>query len=153
MSDPPDWIVRSISPGSRDWSVAWIVIETFEAFPRGAVIAILLLVVSANRRVLLLEMPHLLRDILEHAIRQQGAFDVCDAADATQVEPEAVIVAAAEPNVTRMDAIRAMWPNTTILRIETKGGAAFLLAPHLPATALGRQAAVDLLDALDRATS
>jgi hypothetical protein len=98
-------------------------------------------------------MPHLLRDILEHAIRQQGTFDLCNAADAAQIEPKAVIMAAAEPNVTRMDAIRAMWPNTTILRIETKSGAAFLHPPHLPARALGQLGAADLLEALDRATS
>jgi hypothetical protein len=98
-------------------------------------------------------MPHLLRDILEHAIRRQGKFDLCDAADAAQREPEAVIIAAAEPCVTRMDAIRAMWPNAVIIRIEPRAGAAFLLAPRLPAAALGRQSAHDLLAALNRATS
>jgi hypothetical protein len=137
----------------RDWSVRWIANETYEAFSDAAVISILPSIVTANRRVALLEMPRLLRDILEHAVRTQDKFDLCDEADAAQREPEAVIIAAAELSMTRMDAIRAMWPNTMILRIDPRGGAVFLLAPRLPAVVLGRQSAQDLLAALDRATS
>src|SRR4051794_12266016 len=99
-------------------------------------------------------MPQLLRDILEHAIRQHGTFDVGNAnLDAVQIEPKAVIVATVEPHETRIDAIRAMWPNTTILQIEAQTGAAFLYAPRLSAIALGQQRAGDLLDALCRAMS
>src|SRR5688500_1477641 len=95
-------------------------------------------------RVLLSQMPNILRDILEHAVARQVDFElVRDAPDTTlrsisghDTSPDVVIIASAD-GVPASMAMLARWPAARIMIVTPVEGEAALyeLRPHI--TTLG----------------
>jgi hypothetical protein len=84
--------------------------------------------VSTPVRVLLLELPQLLRDILEHAIRQQTDCellkDMRDLAvlSGRTVPPDIVVLGLTEaPDATLVTALLARWPMTRVVTVRQSG--------------------------------
>jgi DNA-binding NarL/FixJ family response regulator len=98
------------------------------------------LTVSGPVRVLLLELPHLLRDILEHAIKAQDDCELLtDMAKGFEtltkqiVPPDIVVLGLTEAqDATLVAALLARWPQTRVLTVMQSGDDAtvYELRPH-----------------------
>lgn len=103
-------------------------------------------------RVLLSQMPQILRDILEHAVRRQPDLElVQDPRTASHgsydgVAPDVVILGATSLDLIRMPlAVLEKWPATRVMIVTSGEGdaALFELRPHV--TALGRVSPAELI--------
>jgi DNA-binding NarL/FixJ family response regulator len=111
--------------------------------------------VTAPLRVLLLELPHLLRDILEQAIRQQADCELLK--DIRELEvlmgqtmpPDVVVLGLTEEQDAALVAtLLARWPMTQVVTV-TQGGddaMAYELRPHR--RTLGQVSAADIVRTL-----
>lgn len=87
---------------------------------------------TAPLRVVLLEVPRLLRDVLEHAIHQDGGCELVGASGgaatpADQQPPDMVILGlTADEDATLVPALFARWPRAQVLTVAPTGGAAAL---------------------------
>ena len=105
-------------------------------------------------RVLLLEVPRLLREVLEHAIHQDGAFQVMSAADAVAasretIRPDMVILGlTADEDSTLVPALFARWPGAPILTVMQQGQTAALYELRRHRQALGEVSPAEMLRTL-----
>lgn len=105
-------------------------------------------------RVLLLEVPRLLRDVLEHAIHQDGAFEVMSASDATaasseRIQPDMVILGlTADEDSTLVPALFARWPRIPILTVMQQGQAAALYELRRHRRSLGEVSPAEMVRTL-----
>jgi hypothetical protein len=93
-------------------------------------------------RVLLSQMPQILHDILEHAVRRQPDLELIH----DGVAPDVVILGATSLDLVRMPlAVLEKWPATRVMIVTPGEGdaALFELRPHV--TALGRVSPSDLI--------
>ena len=90
-------------------------------------------------RVLLLELPQLLRDILEHAIRQQTDWELLKdmpefaALAGNTAPPDIVVLGLTEAqDATLVAALLARWPMTQVVTVMQTGddAMAYELRPH-----------------------
>jgi DNA-binding NarL/FixJ family response regulator len=83
-------------------------------------------------RVLLLEVPRLLRELLEHAIDQDAGCELITVSEVTatagdQMSPDAVVLGlTAAEDATLVPALFARWPRAQILTVMQRGGAVAL---------------------------
>jgi hypothetical protein len=88
--------------------------------------------VSRSIRVMLREMPQMLRDILEHALT--GEADMELTAGDQQAAPDVVLLGTRAPEEHySAAALLTVWPHARILAVETKGGrtSMYELRPHI----------------------
>ena len=94
-------------------------------------------------RVLLSQMPQILRDILEHAVRRQPDLELIHDA----VAPDVVILGATSLDLIRMPlSVLEKWPGARVMIVTPGEGdaALFELRPHV--TALGRVSPTELIE-------
>jgi hypothetical protein len=87
---------------------------------------------NAPARVLLLEVPKLLRDILQHATRREDDFELETEVE-PRVSPDVVILGlTAAEDVTLVPALFARWPDAQVLTVTHTGGdvVAYELSPR-----------------------
>ena len=87
---------------------------------------------NAPARVLLLEVPKLLRDILQHATRREDDFELETEVE-PRVSPDVVILGlTAAEDVTLVPALFARWPEAQVLTVTHAGGdvVAYELSPR-----------------------
>jgi len=104
-------------------------------------------------RVLVRDVPPLVRDVLEHAF--DGAPDMELIAEngaarraAGPVVPDAVIVAAEEASVIDIDRFLAHWPKARVVVLRLDGRGAVLYELRLFGSRLGDLSPAELLDAI-----
>ena len=108
-------------------------------------------------RVLLLEVPRLLREVLEHAIHQDGACELIRASEAAttsgdQTSPDMVILGLmADEDATLVPALFARWPRAQILTVMQAGDAAALYELRRHRRQLGEVSPSDLVRTLREA--
>ena len=104
--------------------------------------------------MLLLEVPRLLREVLEHAIHQDGAFQVMSASDASaasseQLQPDMVILGlTADEDSTLVPALFARWPRAPILTVMQQGQTAALYELRRHRRALGEVSPAEMVRTL-----
>ena len=87
---------------------------------------------NARARVLLLEVPKLLRDILQHATRNEDDFEL-ETETEPATSPDVVILGlTAAEDVTLVSALFARWPSAQVLTVMHAGGdvVAYELSPR-----------------------
>lgn len=117
-----------------------------------------MLVPNVNRpvQVLLLEMPQLLREVLEHSIRAVGGCevmpDVSKGVDSAAATPDVVILGLSRArDTTLVPALFARWPQARVLTIAADGSDAATYELTMNRRVLGSLGAVQLADVLRRA--
>ena len=87
---------------------------------------------NARARILLLEVPKLLRDILQHATRNEADFEL-ETETEPPLAPDVVILGlTAAEDVTLVPTLFARWPGAQVLTVMHSGGdvVAYELSPH-----------------------
>src|SRR5688572_28691563 len=110
-------------------------------------------------RVLLLEMPQLLRGILEHAIQTHGAPDgLMDAPHALalskepDVSPDVVILGLTAPgDTTLLSALFGRWPQAQVMTLTPAGHDAALYELRLGREALGAVSPAEIVQVVREA--
>jgi DNA-binding NarL/FixJ family response regulator len=110
-------------------------------------------------RVLLLEIPPLLRDILEHGIQLQSDCELLRDARRTlqmlseqTVPPDVVILGlAASEDATLVSALFSRWPRVQVVTVTQTGNDAALYELTPRRTALGHMSPTEIVDALREA--
>ena len=100
-------------------------------------------------RVLLSQMPQILREILEHAIVQHGDLELIGQGSGAEHDdrPDVVIVGGGLPSGPDLSrALLTEWPNARVVVLAPAEGDAALyeLKPHM--TGLGRPSAAELVE-------
>jgi hypothetical protein len=105
-------------------------------------------------RVVMLEVPRLLRDLLEHAIHQDGGCELLKASEVTatpsdQMSPDMIILGlTADEDATLVPALFARWPRAQILTVMQCGDAAALYEMRRHRRQLGEVSPSELLQTL-----
>jgi DNA-binding NarL/FixJ family response regulator len=113
--------------------------------------------VNERVRVLLLEVPRLLRDIIEHSVNAAGGCEVL-----TELEPCRNGIAAAQPDIvilglasgsdaTLIPALFARWPDAQVLTVTNDGSEAAAYELKVDRRVLGPMGPRELVGALHRA--
>ena len=112
---------------------------------------------SANIRVLLLEMPQLLRDILESVLASAGDVELLHepasshAAVLVPRRPDAVVIGTPTGAGPRAVALLQKWPTTHVIAVEPAGRdvRVYELRPHV--TQLGQLSPPELVEVIREA--
>jgi hypothetical protein len=105
-------------------------------------------------RVLLLEMPRLLRELLEHAIHQDTACELMKASDATAtsgapMSPDMVVLGlTADEDATLVPALLARWPRAQVVTVTQPGDVAALYELRRHRRPLGEVSPREIVQAL-----
>jgi DNA-binding NarL/FixJ family response regulator len=105
-------------------------------------------------RVLLLEVPRLLRDILEQAIQVNGECELVKDLDATatpgdRMPPDVVILGlTAEEDATIVPALFARWPHAEVMTVMQQGDAATLYEVRPKRRVLGEMSPNEIVEML-----
>jgi hypothetical protein len=112
---------------------------------------------NAPARVLLLEVPTLLREILEHAIEQDEDYELApgqnsnggppDGHEAERASPPDVVILGltAAEDATLVPALFARWPNAQVLTVMQNGGDAVVYELSPSRQALGEISPAEIL--------
>ena len=104
---------------------------------------------NSPARVLLLEVPQLLRGILEHAIRRHGD---CEMQTEHAGPPDFVILGLTDTeDATLLPGLFARWPRAQVMTLMQAGDDAAVYELHLGRRALGPVSPAEILDTLREA--
>src|SRR4051794_27031216 len=108
-------------------------------------------------RVLLLEVPHLLRDILEQAIQVDDECELVTDLDATatfgdRIVPDVIVLGlTAEADATLVPALFARWPRARVITVMPQGDGATLYELRPDRRVLDEMSPTEIVEALRHA--
>lgn len=107
-------------------------------------------------RVLLRDLPLMLRDILAQSLATQPGVEIvaepplAQAEASTSPAPDVVIVGTADPDVNGSTAVLHRWPHSRVLLISSSGLRGSLVELQPRRTSLGEMSMSELLDVVAR---